>query len=94
MLDQTVDPRIPFLIKLAGQQQGIAYQRPLSTLVAHDLALAVLRGEIAQPEQAARWLDQRVTPIPVAIPAGSLPGVKLPGSTVPPKGAPGDPAHK
>ncbi|HEV2022281.1 MAG TPA: sulfatase-like hydrolase/transferase, partial [Terriglobales bacterium] len=37
MLDQTMDPRVPFLVKLAGQQQEVVYHAPLRSLVAHDL---------------------------------------------------------
>lgn len=75
MLDETVDPRVPFLVKLAGQKQGIVYQGPLHSLIAHDLTLAALRGELSQPEQVTRWLDARVTPVPSWVPASGLPGM-------------------
>jgi hypothetical protein len=78
MLDQTVDPRVPFLVKLAGQQQEVAYHAPLRSLVAHDLALAVLRGELSQPEEVSRWFDQRVARMPSGAPAGA-PGATAPG---------------
>jgi hypothetical protein len=75
MLDETVDPRVPFLVKLAGQQQGIVYHPLLRAVLAHDLTLAVLRGEVSQPEQAVRWLDQRAMSLPSGVPAGGLPGI-------------------
>jgi hypothetical protein len=75
MLDESVDPRIPFLVKMAGQKQGIVYSPPLRSLIAHDLVLAVLRGELSQPDQVTRWLDQRVMPIPTGVPVNSLPGL-------------------
>lgn len=85
MLDETVDPRVPFLVKLAGQKQGIVYHQPVRTLVAHDLTLAVLRGELSQPGEVIRWLDQRVTPVPSGVPAGRLPGMT---PRPPPAGSP------
>ena len=48
---------VPFLLKLAGQQQGFAYDRAMQTVVTKDLLLAILKGEITQPEQVAAWLD-------------------------------------
>lgn len=74
LLDET-DPRVPFLVKLAGQKQGIVYQEPLHSLIAHDLTLAVLRGEVSRPEEVTRWLDARVTPVPPWVPANGLPGM-------------------
>jgi hypothetical protein len=75
MLDETVDPRIPFLVKMAGQRQEVVYPPPLRSLIAHDLTLAVLRGELSQPEQVVRWFDQRVMPMPTGVPASGLPGL-------------------
>jgi hypothetical protein len=49
---------VPFLLKLAGQQQGAVYDRPFNTVVTSDLILALLRGEISSAEQLAGWLDQ------------------------------------
>jgi hypothetical protein len=51
-------PLVPFVLKLAGQNSGLAYEAPFSSLLAHDLMLALLRGEVATAEQAAAWLDQ------------------------------------
>ncbi len=77
MLDETVDPRVPFLVKMAGQKQEMVYQPPLRNLVAHDLTLAVLRGELSQPEAVMRWFDQRQAPVPAGVPAHALPGMTL-----------------
>ena len=78
MLDETVDPRVPFLVKMAGQKQGMVYRQPLRSLIAHDLALAVLRGELSQPEPVMRWFDQRQAPVPSGVPAYALPGMAPP----------------
>ena len=53
------DERIPFMIKLAGQQQGIEYKREFNTVLTHDLLLAMLRGEVSNPESVLKWLDYR-----------------------------------
>ena len=66
MLDETVDPHVPFLVKLAGQKQGLVYHPPLRALVIHELTLALLRGEVAQPGEVSRWLDGRVAKLPPA----------------------------
>jgi len=48
--------RVPFLLRLPGQTNGVVFHEPVSNLLTHDLALAVLGGEIARPEEATRWL--------------------------------------
>jgi arylsulfatase A-like enzyme len=48
---------VPFLLKMAGQKQGLAYDAPMQTVVTKDLLLAIMKGEISQPEQVAAWLD-------------------------------------
>lgn len=57
LLHGKFDPRIPFLLKLAGQHQGISYVTPFNTVLAQDLLLAILRGEVTDAAGAARWLD-------------------------------------
>ncbi|MDP9264375.1 MAG: sulfatase-like hydrolase/transferase, partial [Acidobacteriota bacterium] len=74
MLDETVDPRVPFLVKLEGEQQEVIYHAPLRSLVAHDLTLALLRGELSQPGEVTHWFDQRVLPVPPGAPAAGLSG--------------------
>ncbi|HXG64857.1 MAG TPA: sulfatase-like hydrolase/transferase [Blastocatellia bacterium] len=53
-----LDPRVPFLLKLAGQQEGISYEAPFNTVLTHDLFLAILHGEIADPVGLTGWLDK------------------------------------
>lgn len=57
-LDGKGDPRVPFLLKLSGQQAGLEYQRRFNTVVSHDLVLAILRGEVRDAQAAAAWLDR------------------------------------
>jgi hypothetical protein len=58
-LDGKTDPRVPFLLKMAGAHEPLAFDRPFNTVLTHDLILAVLRGEISSPRQAAAWLERR-----------------------------------
>lgn len=53
-----MDHRIPFLLKLAGQQEQITYTPGFNTVVTHDLVLALMRGEVSSPGSITAWLDQ------------------------------------
>ena len=53
--------RVPFLLKMAGEKQGVDYPRAIQTVVTKDLLLAIMKGEITQPEQVAGWLDHHPT---------------------------------
>jgi hypothetical protein len=56
------DPRVPLLIKLAGDKQPVQYQDHLETILIHDLILAVFRGELKEPEEVIHWFDERRPP--------------------------------
>ncbi len=71
VLNPSPGPQVPFLLKLAGQQGSVSYQRSTSTLAAHHLTLALLRGELAGPRQVTDWLDQRVSQVPQGVPPPS-----------------------
>ena len=49
---------VPFLVKFPGQQEQVTYEREFQTIVTHDLVLALLDGEIFNPEGLMKWLDQ------------------------------------
>jgi len=53
-----IDPRVPFLVKLAGYKTPLSFNSPLNTVLSSDLVVAVLRGNIATPEDLSRWIDQ------------------------------------
>jgi hypothetical protein len=57
LLDGKKDHRVPFLLKLPGQKDGVVYDRPFNTVLSHDLLLAVLRGALRDPAALAAWLD-------------------------------------
>ena len=54
----TPDHRVPFVVKLPGEKEPLAYQPEMNTILTHDLLLAMLRGEVRTPQEAAAWLDQ------------------------------------
>jgi hypothetical protein len=63
-LDGKFDRRVPFLLKFAGQKQGLLYAAQFNTLGSQDLLLAVLRGEVADAAAASQWLDAHGPSIP------------------------------
>lgn len=52
------DPRVVFLVRLAGQSQGTVYPHALDTTVVHDLALAILDGSVSSPDELGPWLER------------------------------------
>jgi hypothetical protein len=52
-----MDHRIPFLLKLAGQRDGVTYTHAFNTVLTHDLLLAVLRGQVSDRQNLVEWLD-------------------------------------
>ena len=55
-IDGQDDPRVPFLLKLAGQTAGIAYEPVLPTVVTKPLLEAILGGQVTTSEEAVNWL--------------------------------------
>jgi|ERR1043166_2299723 hypothetical protein len=53
-----LSPNVPFVLKLAGQREGVVYDRSFSNVVSADLSLAVLSGQVSTAKQAAAWLDE------------------------------------
>ena len=58
LLSKEADHRIPFVLKLAGQKQGVTYEPEFNTVLTHDLILALLNGELRDAREVAAWLDQ------------------------------------
>jgi hypothetical protein len=52
------DLRVPFLLRLAAQETPVTYEAPFNTVLMHDLSLAILRGELRDPQSVTAWLDQ------------------------------------
>jgi hypothetical protein len=59
--DGRFDPRIPFLLKMAGPVSAIDYQPEFNTLETSGLVMAILRREVATPQDAARWIEAHRT---------------------------------
>jgi hypothetical protein len=57
-LDGKSDPRIPYILKLAGQKEGVEYTPQFNAVLTADLLIEVLRGEIGDAAAAAAWLDR------------------------------------
>ena len=53
------DDRIPFTIHLAGSSRRFDYSQRFNTIVAADLATALLRRELNTSEQVQTWIDER-----------------------------------
>jgi hypothetical protein len=51
------DPRVPFIAKLAGRREPLAYSHPFNVVLVHDLTLELLAGRIESAGQLAAWLD-------------------------------------
>ncbi len=57
--DGKSDLRIPFLLRLAGQPSGAAFDQRFYTVETASLVLAVLRGEISTLRDAQAWMANR-----------------------------------
>ena len=57
-------PRIPYLVKLPGQLQGVEYHNRFHTLLTRDLIQDCLLGRIRTSADLLAWLDQRSRPVP------------------------------
>ena len=53
------DHRIPFMLKLAGQKEGMEYQKPFNTILTRELLLQLLRGNLTTPAEVSAWLDRQ-----------------------------------
>lgn len=56
-IDSSNDIRVPLIVKLPGEGEGVVYDRPIDALIVHDLASALLRGELATYAELSQWLD-------------------------------------
>jgi hypothetical protein len=56
--DGKTDHRVPFLIKLAGVNQGLTYRKPFQSQVAAPLAAAILENRVKTPDDVALFLNQ------------------------------------
>ena len=55
-IDGKQDPRVPFLLKMAGQSGGVDYDTVLRTIVTKPLIEAILARRITTSADAIKWL--------------------------------------
>lgn len=58
-LDGREDHRVPFLLKLPGQDSGLVVEERIQTILTRDLLRAIVRRELVTPAGAAEWLSER-----------------------------------
>jgi arylsulfatase A-like enzyme len=64
--DQTMDHRVPFLVRPPSGGRTTHVDAAFNTLAAHDLVLAILRGSLSDTGDAATWLSRQTAPPPKA----------------------------
>ena len=52
------DERVPFILKLQGENRGLVYTPAFNTVLSHDLLLALLSGKISKQKDVVSWLDK------------------------------------
>lgn len=58
--DGKEDYRIPFMVKLAKQEQPIVYSQTFNTVLTHDLVLDILSKKVTTPVELVQWLNKRI----------------------------------
>jgi hypothetical protein len=51
------DHRIPFLLKMKGQKEGIEYKEEFNTILLHDLLLELAAEKLKNPQEVVEWLN-------------------------------------
>ena len=54
--DREFDPRIPFVLQVAGQEEPLNIDYPFNTVITTDLILALVQGQLSTPEEVKRWI--------------------------------------
>jgi hypothetical protein len=55
------DHRVPFMVKLAGQEQGASYDSAFNTVVTRALVKAIFNGSIQTTSDLTAWMDRNRT---------------------------------
>jgi arylsulfatase A-like enzyme len=69
-IDGKSDHRVPFLVKMPGQGDGVNYETTFNTIVLHDMVNAIFHRELIQASELKPWLDRHGR----AVPAVEAPG--------------------
>jgi arylsulfatase A-like enzyme len=58
LFNHKIDRRVPFLLKMSGQNSGQVYTQKFNTVVSADLVLSILRNEVTSLEEATARVDR------------------------------------
>jgi hypothetical protein len=53
---------VPLIVKLAGRDRPLGYDKPFSGVVTGALSVAILSGQVSTAGETAAWLDEHATP--------------------------------
>lgn len=54
----SIDHRVPFLVKFAYQNEAFVFHDPFSSVLVHDIILEVLKGNIKKPAELSLWIEE------------------------------------
>ncbi len=57
-IDGKFDIRVPFMLKLPGQTTAAAFDTPFNTIVAANLLLSIMHGEVSTVPDVVSWLER------------------------------------
>jgi hypothetical protein len=53
-----LDHRVPFMLKLAGQNRTEEYRTPFNTILTRELVIQLLRDDLKNPKEVEDWLNR------------------------------------
>jgi len=59
VFDGKTDHRSIFILKMAGQNRGVVFDRPINAVVSGDLVLEILKGSVKNVNDVTAWLTER-----------------------------------
>lgn len=68
--DGKKDYRVPFMVKLAGQNTPLIYSKSFNTVLTSDMIMGIVRGEISTYPELSAWLDKTGQNIQPIVPEG------------------------
>lgn len=68
LADVPIDFRVPFIVKLPGQRDGVVYRAPLNTQITSDLVPVLMNGEVADYEALAKFVAKTPAAGSVSLP--------------------------
>lgn len=59
-IDGKKDQRVPFILKLAGDNNGVVYEPTFNAVLTKDILLGILKKEIITHNDLTKWLNEQV----------------------------------